>query len=245
MKERVNFVLEWERRWNETKGGKVGMGELCRKCGVSRPTGFAAAAYQPASDFGDGRRPGGPGAQAPEHELDRKHRAASGLCRLKKRRRHLRPQTQPFAATEAPNDSTPTPAICCAPSRCSTRPATTGLRLRQRARGGDVQPALVYRRSPGRYLRKLRKPEPPSWRDACDVDRNGCIRWRKAKIFVSSALAHELVELEGVGEWIWQIGLHKRRDIEHHADTYRSGGKAADSVRNCSCSACLDGLRLD
>ena len=40
MKERVNFVLEWERRWNEAQGGWVDMAELCRKYGVSRPTGY-------------------------------------------------------------------------------------------------------------------------------------------------------------------------------------------------------------
>jgi hypothetical protein len=41
MKERVNFVLEWEKRWNEAQGGPVDMAELCRKYGVSRPTGYA------------------------------------------------------------------------------------------------------------------------------------------------------------------------------------------------------------
>jgi transposase-like protein len=41
MKERVNFVLEWERRWKETEGQSVEMAELCRKYGVSRPTGYA------------------------------------------------------------------------------------------------------------------------------------------------------------------------------------------------------------
>ena len=70
---------------------------------------------------------------------------------------------------------------------------------------GDVPPALVYRRSPRRYPRKLLKPEPPAWREACDVDRNGCIRWRKQKIFVTSALCGEIVELERTGEWTWEI----------------------------------------
>ena len=39
MKERVKFALEWERRWKATHGGRVGMSELCRMFGVSRPTG--------------------------------------------------------------------------------------------------------------------------------------------------------------------------------------------------------------
>lgn len=41
MKERVNLVLEWERRWNESEGHSVDTAEPCRKYGVSRPTGSA------------------------------------------------------------------------------------------------------------------------------------------------------------------------------------------------------------
>ena len=41
MKERVSFVLDWERRWDAAQGGRVDMAELCRKYGVSRPTGYA------------------------------------------------------------------------------------------------------------------------------------------------------------------------------------------------------------
>lgn len=40
LKERVKFVLEWERRWKETHGGRVDIAELCRMFGVSRPTGY-------------------------------------------------------------------------------------------------------------------------------------------------------------------------------------------------------------
>jgi putative transposase len=40
MKERTKFVLEWERRWSETEGGRVNMAELCRMFGVSRQTGY-------------------------------------------------------------------------------------------------------------------------------------------------------------------------------------------------------------
>jgi putative transposase len=40
MKERVKFVLEWERRWKATHGGSVDMAELCRMFGISRPTGY-------------------------------------------------------------------------------------------------------------------------------------------------------------------------------------------------------------
>jgi hypothetical protein len=70
---------------------------------------------------------------------------------------------------------------------------------------GDVPPALVYRRSSRQYPRQLLKPDPPAWREACDVDRHGCIRWRRHRIFVTSALAGEIVELERTGEWTWEI----------------------------------------
>src|SRR5438477_13175302 len=37
-KERVRFVLEWERRWNDGEGS-VNVSELCRELGVSRECG--------------------------------------------------------------------------------------------------------------------------------------------------------------------------------------------------------------
>src|SRR5579862_2384901 len=39
MKERVKFVLEWERRWN-AGAGKMNFSELCREFGVSRAVGY-------------------------------------------------------------------------------------------------------------------------------------------------------------------------------------------------------------
>src|SRR5262249_16951803 len=39
MSERGKFVLEWERRWEAAKGGRVDVAELCRMFGVSRQTG--------------------------------------------------------------------------------------------------------------------------------------------------------------------------------------------------------------
>lgn len=39
-KERVKFVLEWERRWKATHGGRVDGAELCRMFGISRPRGY-------------------------------------------------------------------------------------------------------------------------------------------------------------------------------------------------------------
>ncbi|MEO8183303.1 MAG: DDE-type integrase/transposase/recombinase [Deltaproteobacteria bacterium] len=39
MKERVKFVLEWEKRWNEGEG-RLNFAELCREFGISRQVGY-------------------------------------------------------------------------------------------------------------------------------------------------------------------------------------------------------------
>ncbi len=357
MKERVNFVLEWERRWNEAQGGPVDMAELCRKFGVSRPTGYAWVKRFRAADHDvraveeKSRRPhSNPHAISAEVEDlvvqarklmprrgPRKLRAIMldrypeiewpsttsignilkrrGLCRLKKKRQRAPPLTQPFAETRQPNDTwcidfkgkfrmqdgnwchvltlmdadtryllraepmlDPTgsnvekvldsafqefglpkamrsdngPPFASSGagrlSRLSVWWLKLGIALERIEPGnpqqngrlerchltleeavtpsaedliaqrrvidewrrdynedrphealGDVAPALVYRRSPRGYPRKLLKPDPPSWREACDVDRNGYIRWHKHKLFVTSALSEEIVELERIG----------------------------------------------
>ncbi len=48
MKERVKFVLEWEKRWNEGEG-VLNFAELCREFGISRQVGYDwVARYQEA-----------------------------------------------------------------------------------------------------------------------------------------------------------------------------------------------------
>ena len=39
MKERVKFVLEWEKRWDEDEG-QLNFAELCRELGISRTVGY-------------------------------------------------------------------------------------------------------------------------------------------------------------------------------------------------------------
>jgi len=39
LKERVKFVLEWEKRWNAGEG-RMNLSELCREFGISRETGY-------------------------------------------------------------------------------------------------------------------------------------------------------------------------------------------------------------
>ena len=49
MKERLKFILEWERRW-EANEGRVNVSELCRTFGVSRDTGHRLIRQYLASD---------------------------------------------------------------------------------------------------------------------------------------------------------------------------------------------------
>ena len=39
MKERVKFVLEWEKRWDAGEG-RINFAELCREFGISRQVGY-------------------------------------------------------------------------------------------------------------------------------------------------------------------------------------------------------------
>jgi len=38
--ERAKFVLEWQKRWEAARGGRVDVAELCRRFGISRQTGY-------------------------------------------------------------------------------------------------------------------------------------------------------------------------------------------------------------
>ena len=42
VKERVKFLLEWERRWGEGEG-RMNFAELCREFGVSRQVGMTGS----------------------------------------------------------------------------------------------------------------------------------------------------------------------------------------------------------
>jgi Integrase core domain len=61
---------------------------------------------------------------------------------------------------------------------------------------GQKPPAPVYQTSSRRYPRKLVRPEPEPCAELSRVDKSGFITWRRRNIFIRSALAHELVELD-------------------------------------------------
>ena len=60
---------------------------------------------------------------------------------------------------------------------------------------GQQTPSTAFALSPRRYPRALVRFEIASWDRAVRVDKSGSIRWNDQRLFISSALAHEDVEL--------------------------------------------------
>src|SRR5262245_29561007 len=56
-------------------------------------------------------------------------------------------------------------------------------------------PASVYRASAQRYPRPLVRPAESTFGEHCKTDKQGSIRWGRRRIFISSALAHEVVTI--------------------------------------------------
>jgi putative transposase len=70
---------------------------------------------------------------------------------------------------------------------------------------GQRPPARVYQPASRRYPRPLIHPEPSDWGRAARVDKEGFIRVGGRKTFVSNALRHLYVELELVGDALWEV----------------------------------------
>jgi transposase InsO family protein len=60
---------------------------------------------------------------------------------------------------------------------------------------GQHPPTSAYHRSERHYPRKLLRPDPDLFNDVEKVDKHGFIRWRRTKIFISSALGYEPIEI--------------------------------------------------
>jgi putative transposase len=60
---------------------------------------------------------------------------------------------------------------------------------------GQKPPVRYYEPSTQRYPRTLLEWDPAPWEVACRVDKDGFLRWRQKRLFVSTALDHELVEI--------------------------------------------------
>jgi putative transposase len=57
-------------------------------------------------------------------------------------------------------------------------------------------PATVYNASPRRYPRPLVQHTFEPFSEVARIDKNGFIKWQRRKVFISSALKHEYVELD-------------------------------------------------
>lgn len=66
---------------------------------------------------------------------------------------------------------------------------------------GQDTPRSVFTRSSRRYPRPLVEFEIQPWADCRRVDRDGNIRWRDKRVFVSTALAHEDIRVDYDGEF--------------------------------------------
>lgn len=65
-------------------------------------------------------------------------------------------------------------------------------------------PAKLYVPSSRRYPRKLLKFEPSTWNHAAQIDKHGFIRFAGRKVFVTTALRYLSIEVERVGETVWE-----------------------------------------
>ena len=69
---------------------------------------------------------------------------------------------------------------------------------------GQVPPVRVYAPSSRRYPRSLLRVQTVPWRHECRVDGHGFNRWGRRKLFVTSALSHETIEAQLVGDR-WEL----------------------------------------
>lgn len=67
------------------------------------------------------------------------------------------------------------------------------------------RPATVYLRSSRHYPRPLVKIAADPFSEMARIDKNGFIKWHQKKVFVSSALKHEYVELDANDNGTWNV----------------------------------------
>ena len=67
------------------------------------------------------------------------------------------------------------------------------------------RPVTVYATSPRKYPRPLVKCAFEPFTDVARIDKHGFIKWHRRKLFVSSALKHEYVELRPERDVGWSV----------------------------------------
>jgi hypothetical protein len=66
-------------------------------------------------------------------------------------------------------------------------------------------PATVYTVSPRRYPRPLVQHTFEPFSEVARIDKNGFIKWQRRKVFISSALKYEYVELDCDTQDGWDV----------------------------------------
>ena len=70
---------------------------------------------------------------------------------------------------------------------------------------GQRTPASLYRSSSREYPAKLSEIEYPQNLSIRQVKENGCLKWRGTELYLSGALAGELVGLKEADAGLWKI----------------------------------------
>lgn len=70
---------------------------------------------------------------------------------------------------------------------------------------GQRRPATIYTPSLRRYPRPLIKPTLDPFSEVARIDKYGFIKWHRRKLFISSALKHEDVELDPADNGRWDV----------------------------------------
>ena len=70
---------------------------------------------------------------------------------------------------------------------------------------GQKTPASIYRRSAREYSSRLPKAEYPGNTSVRQVKENGCLKWQNHELYLSGALAGELVDLKEIDTGVWKI----------------------------------------
>lgn len=67
------------------------------------------------------------------------------------------------------------------------------------------RPAAIYTPSLRRYPRPLVKPTFDPFSEIARVDKHGFVKWHRRRVFISSALKYEYVELQPDGDVTWNV----------------------------------------
>jgi transposase InsO family protein len=70
---------------------------------------------------------------------------------------------------------------------------------------GQRRPATVYTPSLRRYPRPLVQVTPDPFSDVVRVDKHGFVKWHQRRVFISSALAHEYIEVDDRADGRWDV----------------------------------------